>query len=143
MIQKSIEEAEVGLTAECQNYVSEFSRLSDPNVDLDGKAKVNGKTVWCDIKAMIDFKSLKDKGIDISHYPPLEQVAFKMGKDSVGQKYRFLNANGPVSASDVIHICSFKNIQDIEKIPALIEAVLNGAEAAGMSNPDSGFIFIK
>jgi hypothetical protein len=90
---------------------------------------------------MIDFKSLSDKGIDISGYPSHESVAFNMGKDSVEQKGKFIGMDqGPASMAEVVHLYNFENIRDRSEIPLLIQEVLNGAEQAGYTD---GIIFLN
>ena len=54
---------------------------------------------------MIDFKSLSDKGIEISGFPSHENVAFNMRKDSVYQKRKFIGIDqGPASMGEVVHL---------------------------------------
>lgn len=146
--EKLLEEAEVILKAETKKHIPPVERVDNPDVKLDFQAQKKdpqtGRRVYYDAKAMIDFQSLEERGIDISNFPSLEDVAYKMGADSVEQKSRFLEKMNPIGQpSDVIHVCSFKNIRDVNRIPALIEAVLEGAKAEGMANPETGFLFLQ
>ena len=55
-----------------------------------------------------------------------------MGHDSFDQKERFVGfPQGPKSLNDVLHLFNFDNIRDPLEKPALVEAVINGAEDAG------------
>ena len=64
-----------------------------------------------------------------------------MGKESVGQKYRFVGDNkGPLSAYDVYHVVNFKDIRDVAERHGLVQEFLNGAEKAGHIE---GFFFIN
>lgn len=141
---KSIFEVEGNLQVEVEgNLYINLQRTRNPNVDLDFEAKCikTGKTIFVDHKGMIDFGSLSDKGIDISTFPSHETVAFNMGKDSIAQKERFIGLDrGPKSKSDVVHVYNFRNIRNNAEKPALIQAVLNGAEQAGYTD---GIHFIK
>lgn len=47
---------------------------------------------------------------------------------------------GPASMAEVVHLYNFENIRNRNKIPLLMQAVLNGAEQAGYTD---GIIFIN
>ena len=141
--EKSIFEAERGLQGEVEGLYSNLRRTNNPKVDLDFEATSlqTGQTIFVDHKAMIDFASLADKGIDTSGFPNHESVAFNMGKDSVFQKERFIGFNkGPESRDDVLHLYNFKNIRNNAEKPFLVQAVLNGAEQAGYTD---GILFLN
>ena len=64
-----------------------------------------------------------------------------MGKESVSQKGRFVGLEqGPNSPAEVIHLYNFEKIRDVTEKPALLQAVLNGAEQAGYTD---GIMFIN
>jgi len=141
--EKSIFETEGGLEAEAKGLFKNLRRPENPDVDLDFQADLvdSGKTIFIDHKGMIDFRSLLDKGVDISGFPSHENVAFNMGKDSVEQKGRFVGVyQGPTSRSDVVHLYNFKKIRNTAEIPLLMQAVLNGAEQAGYTD---GILFLN
>jgi len=141
--EKSIFEAEGGLELEAKGIVNNLRRPDNPKVDLDFVAKRADfeETIFIDHKRMIDFRSLSDKGIDISGFPSHESVAFNMGKDSVDQKGKFIGTNqSPASMAEVVHLYNFKNIRNRTEIPVLMQAVLNGAEQAAYMN---GIIFLN
>ena len=141
--EKSIFEAEGGLQGEVEGLYSNLRRTNNPKVDLDFEATSlqTGQTIFVDHKAMIDFASLADKGIDTSGFPNHESVAFNMGKDSVFQKERFIGFNkGPESRDDVLHLYNFKNMRNNAEKPFLVQAVLNGAEQAGYTD---GILFLN
>jgi hypothetical protein len=141
--EKSIFETLSGLELECQGVVQNLGRPENPKIDLDFMAERtnSGETIFIDHKRMIDFGSLADKGTDISKFPSHENVAFKMVKDNVLQKERFIGMeNGPKSKSDVVHLYNFDNIRDVTEKPLLVQAVLNGSEQAGHTD---GIIFLN
>jgi hypothetical protein len=133
--QKSIyRSTDGGLQLEVTGVVKNLRRPDNPKVDLDFVAQraSSGETIFIDQKGMIDFVSLADKGIDISHFPSHESVAFDMGKKSVEQKARFIGLDqGPASMQEVLHVYNFDKIHNKTEIPLLIQAVLNGAEQMG------------
>lgn len=64
-----------------------------------------------------------------------------MGRDSVSQKGRFLGLpDGPQTPGDVFQVYDFKGMKNVDEIPSLMEAVVNGAEQAGY---DEGIIFMN
>lgn len=135
--EKTIFEAQGSLEGELKGFYKDVKHTTNPKVDLDYEVTCvkTGKRLFLDHKGMIDFGSLADQGINVANFPTHEEVAFKMGKDSVGQKERFLGLEkGPQSLDDVLHLYNFKNIRNPDEIPGLMQAVLNGAEQAGYTD---------
>jgi hypothetical protein len=131
---KSLSETTGGLQFELSGQIKNLRRPENPKVDLDFMAEQtsSGKTIYIDHKRMIDFQSLRDKGIDISKFPSHESVAFNMGKNSIKQKTKFIGLDkGPTSREDVVHLFNFEAMYDRDKVPVLMQAVLNGAEQQG------------
>lgn len=97
--------------------------------------------ITMDFKRMIDFETLKEKGIDISNFPKHNKVAFQMGVDSMIQKEKFVGLiDGPKYASDFVHLISFDSIKNGLEKADLVKGVLQRAE---VSADDNGFIFIN
>lgn len=123
--------------------VDNLRRPDNPKVDLDFVAERvgSGETIFIDYKGLIDFKSLSDKGINISGFPSHESIAFNMGKDSVNRKGKFIDMDqGPTSIEEVVHLYNFENIRNRTEIPILMQAVLNRAEQADYMD---GIIFLN
>ena len=113
--QKSIFETEGGLELEVKSIIKNLRRGDNAKVDIDFKAElvISGETVFIDHKGMINFGSLTNQKIDISTFPSHKNVAFKMGKDSVAQKMRFIGMDkGLTSMKDVLHLYNFENIRN-------------------------------
>lgn len=91
---------------------------------------------------MEDFSSLEEeKGIDISHFPSHEYVAWQMGIDSVKQKEKHLGLeDGPTSSDEVIHLYDFDNIKNRNEVPRLLQSLINGIETEGGSLDSARFL---
>lgn len=135
--EKSLFETTGDLQFELSGQIKNLRRPNNPAVDLDFVAEwtSSDKTIYIDLKRMIDFQSLANKGINISGFPSHESVAFNMGKESINQKDMFVGLNkGPTSREDVLHLFNFEAIQNRAEVPVLVQAVLNGAEQQGYTN---------
>lgn len=126
-------------------------RPYDPENKLDFQAVLpDGRKVFINHKMMIDFKKLaKEKNVPVEDFPSHETVAFKMGKDSVKQKSKHIPVDDgiivqkpgfPYSPSEVYHIYNFNDMLNHE-VPGLVQAVLNGAEQAGLIE-GQGMLFL-
>lgn len=132
--EKSIFEAKGGLQGEGLNLYKDLERINDPKIRADFKAKdaKTGKHILVEMKGQIDFKSLEEQGKDISYFPSHEQVAYNIGKSIPEQKKNYVGQpNGVESTEEVLHVVNFDRIRDPQEKPALVSAVLNGAEDAG------------
>ena len=126
--EKSIIETKSVLRAEAQGMVQKAVRPKNIEVDLDFKISGPDPYTHVDIKTPIDFATLEAKGIDITGFPSLDQVAYKMGRDIPDQKVRFCKGvKGSDSPDSVLHIVNFENCPP-DQIESMRDQVLKGTK---------------
>lgn len=107
--------------------IQNVARPKNRAIDLD--FKIDGPALYThvDLKSPINFKMLETEGIDMSHFPSLDIVAYNIGLDIPKQKQDFCGLpEGPFSPENVLHIVNFEKIPYAQKAK-LKENLIEGA----------------
>ena len=140
--EKILIEVKGALQGEAEGFYKNIRRPSNRAVDLDFEIDPTDGFTFVDLKTPVDFKYLADKGVDLSkpRFKSLDRIAYKMGKKIPPQKERFCGLeNGPLKPENVLHIVNLELIQDPQEKASILNAVLEGAEAA----VEKGNLFFK
>jgi len=143
---KSIEEAKTALRAEAEGIVENVARPSkNREKRMRSDFVVSGPPPYTHLetKKPIDFKTLEDKGIDITGFPSLDVVAANMGRDIPTQKEGFCGMlGGPVNPENVLHLVDFENIP-ADKIQSMQDYILINAENRCGTSDGIKFLNVK
>jgi len=127
-----------------QGEATNLRHLDNPRVDLDFvvERSATGETMFIDHKKMVDRNIFAaENGVDVSGRDDHEAVAFRLGKDSVKQKSRFLSLDDGIRcAEEVIHFFNLENISNKSEALIPVQASFNRMERMGC---EEGLVFIN